>query len=238
MNIVHEREYGTAMNIVQDDSERRSSNGERTRNAERKEQLRDSLVAAAEAAITAGGLAAVRARDLAHNVGCALGAIYTVFPDLDALIVAVNSRTLAMLGEHLAAVERGGPWRVQPGEPLAVARLVALAHGYLAFADANGPRWRALFAHHNPAGRPVPAWHVDEQMQLFRFIDAPLKEIVPNIDDEARALLGRSLFSAVHGIVSLGLEEKLVAVPMAHLREQLTLVVSAAARGLMEKRKV
>jgi AcrR family transcriptional regulator len=207
------------------------------RNTERKEQLKENLVAAAEAAIATDGLAAIRARDLAHNVGCALGAIYTVFPDLDALIVAVNSRTLAMLGEHLVAVERGGPWRVQPGEPLAVARLVALAHGYLAFADANRPRWRALFSHHNPAGRPVPAWHIEEQMQLFRFIDAPLKEIVPHMDEEARALLGRSLFSAVHGIISLGLEEKLVAVPMLHLREQLTLVVGAAARGLREKRK-
>jgi AcrR family transcriptional regulator len=196
------------------------------------------LIAAAEVAIAAGGLAAVRARDLAHTVGCALGAIYTVFPDLDALILAVNSRTLAMLGEHLSAVERGGPWRVQPGEAIAVARLVALAHGYLAFADAHRPRWRALFSHHTPAGRPVPTWHVEEQMQLFRFIDAPLKEIVPHMDDEARALLARSLFSAVHGIVSLGLEEKLVAVPMAHLREQLTLVVVAAARGLMQKGRV
>ncbi len=206
------------------------------RNPDKKEHLRERLIGAAEAAIAAGGLTGIKARDLAHEVGCALGAIYTVFPDLDALIVAVNSRTLAMLGAHLQTVERGGPWQVQPGAPVAVARLVALAHAYLAFADKHRPRWRALFGYTVPPGQKVPAWHVEEQMQLFRFVDEPLRTLVPYIDDEGRALLARSLFSAVHGIVSLGLEEKFVAVPIAHLRQQLSVVISAAALGLMQTR--
>ena len=39
----------------------------------------------------------MKARPLAEAAGCALGAIYTVFPDLDALILAVSARTLARL---------------------------------------------------------------------------------------------------------------------------------------------
>ena len=61
---------------------------------ERREQLRGALIDAAETAIAEGGLSALKARDLARTVGCALGAIYTVFPDLDALILSVNLRTL------------------------------------------------------------------------------------------------------------------------------------------------
>jgi AcrR family transcriptional regulator len=45
---------------------------------------------------------ALRARDVAQNVGCALGAIYNVFADLDALVLAVKERTLDMLEAEIA----------------------------------------------------------------------------------------------------------------------------------------
>ena len=53
---------------------------------ERRGRLREALIEAAMAAIRAQGLASLKARDLARSAGCALGAIYNVFPDLDALI--------------------------------------------------------------------------------------------------------------------------------------------------------
>jgi hypothetical protein len=49
-------------------------------------------------------------------------------------------------------------------------------------------------------------------------------------------LMARSLFSAVHGVVLLGLEEKLQRIPLPILREQLTLVVGALGRGLAAPR--
>ena len=68
--------------------------------ADRRQSLRDGLIAAAEQAIAAEGLAGLRARDLARQVGCALGAIYNVFADLDDLIIAANARTLAARDRH------------------------------------------------------------------------------------------------------------------------------------------
>ncbi len=47
-----------------------------------------------------------------------------------------------------------------------------------------------------------------------------------------RALLARSLFSAAHGLVALGLEEKLQFVPLPSLREQVTTIVTALGYGL------
>ena len=61
----------------------------------RRRALRDNLIAIAEKRIAAEGLAGLRARDLAAEAGCALGAIYTVFPDMTALTLAVNARTFA-----------------------------------------------------------------------------------------------------------------------------------------------
>jgi AcrR family transcriptional regulator len=194
--------------------------------AGRRQSLRDGLIAAAEQVIAVDGLAGLRARDLAKQVGCALGAIYNVFADLDELILAVNSRTLAALEQELAAA------RLDGGDP--VSHLVALALAYTDFAAAHMLRWRAVFDHRLPRGRTVPDWFVSEQGRLFDFIAAPLRELRPGTGPEEHALLARSLFSAVHGVVVLGLEEKLQAMPRDVLRRQVVTLVTAVARGLRE----
>jgi AcrR family transcriptional regulator len=200
---------------------------------ERRRRLREALVDAAERVVAGSGLGSLKARDLAREVGCALGAIYTVFPDLDTLILSVNSRTLALLDRHLTESGVIGPDARTVEEPeAATRRLVALADGYLDFAAQNRYRWQALFAHRMTGGRPVPDWHRAEQMRLFSYVEEPLRALQADLVEEDRPLLARSLFSAVHGIVSLGLEEKLTNVPLPKLRRQLELLVAAMARGL------
>lgn len=81
--------------------------------------------------------------------------------------------------------------------------------------------------------KPLPDWSAAEQVRLFAHVDAPLAVLLPALDKERRGLLARSLFSAVHGILMLGLEGKLVAVPQAHLEGQIALVVRATCRGLL-----
>src|SRR5437660_6091650 len=130
-----------------------------TKTAERRQELKESLIDAAERAISARGLEALRARDLAAEVGCAVGAIYNVFPNLDALIFEVNARTLRAFEAFLA---EAGPSSAPAGENPAVAELVQLALVYLEFAVAHRPRWRALFEHRMAAGSEMPAWYSDE----------------------------------------------------------------------------
>src|SRR5258708_13619492 len=77
-----------------------------TKAAERRQRLRDALISAAEWTIETHGLSGLKARALAFQVGCAVGAIYNVVTDLDDLIIAVNSRTLAALERDLAAVDQ------------------------------------------------------------------------------------------------------------------------------------
>jgi AcrR family transcriptional regulator len=195
--------------------------------------LRDALVDVAEATIAASGLAALRTRDLADAAGCALGMIYKLFPNLDAVILAVNSRTLALLGSALAAAGAlDVSAYVAPTDPEPVVALLRLALAYFDFAAANQRRWRALFDHRLPAGEVVPEWHLAEHQGLFVLVEGPLRLMQPQAADDALMVLGRSLFSAVHGVVSLGLEEKLVSLPHDVLRRQVGLIAAAAARGL------
>jgi AcrR family transcriptional regulator len=199
--------------------------------AERRAQLRSALVAAAEQRIAAQGLGGLRARDLAADAGCAVGAIYNAVQDLDELILAVNSRTLAGLERDFDAADAAGG--AADSDP-ATARLVRLATTYVDFAAAHTHRWRALFEHRLPAEADVPAWYRDVQQRLFERVEEPLRALQPALAADERALLARSLFSAVHGLVALGLEEKLQVVPLPTLRDQARVLVSAIGRGLRE----
>ena len=193
----------------------------------RRRKLRDSLIDAAERIIDGEGLRGMKARELALKVGCAVGAIYNVFDDLDDLVFAVNALTLEQLEKTLTvASDKSDP------QSDAIKTLTHLALAYTDYAAAHTRRWRALFDHRLPEGRAVPTWYKTNLARLFVYIEEPLRKLAPALPEERRALIARSLFSAVHGIVLIGLEEKLQSIPLATLREQAVLMVEAMARGL------
>jgi len=194
----------------------------------RRRKLREALIAAAERAIESEGLRGMKARELAYQVGCSVGAIYNVFADLDDLIFAVNALTLEQL-EKTLTVAGGDNADPQGG---AIKTLVHLGLAYMDYAAANTRRWRVLFDHRLPDNKEVPTWYMANLARLFVYIEEPLRKLAPALSPIRRALLARSLFSAVHGIVLIGLEEKLQSIPLATLREQATLMVEAIARGL------
>jgi AcrR family transcriptional regulator len=192
---------------------------------ERRAKLRHALIDAAEQAIAAKGLAGLKTRDLARQIGCANGAVYNLVEDVDELILRVGSRTLAKLDAALELAETTGP--TTPRETL-----VRIAVAYCDFAAANLELWRALFEHRMAPGKPVPEWSVADQMELFRHIYAPLATLFPDATPAQLGVTARSLFSAVHGMVALGLEQKLVAVPVEALRHEIGSIVTAMIEGL------
>ena len=200
------------------------------RAVERRLRLREALLAAAEAMIRAQGLGGLKARELAQAAGCAVGAIYNVFPDLDSLVLAVNAGTLDRIDAAIGRAEKAG--RTDGRAESAAERLVALGEAYLDFAAGEPHLWRALFEHRLPAGRQAPSWYREQQARLFAHLDAPLAVLMPVAGDAERRETARVLFSAVHGLVMLGLEEKLGAMPIERLRAQLRDFITTFRRGL------
>lgn len=192
---------------------------------ERREKLLESLILAAEKSIAAKGLVGLKTRDLARDIGVANGAVYNLVEDVDELILRVGSRTLERLDTALTAAESKGP--AVPNEIL-----VRIAVAYCDFAAGNLELWRALFEHRMQRGKPIPEWAIKEQMNLFRHIFRPLATLFPNRSPEELGVTARSLFSSVHGMVSLGLEQKLIAVPIAVLRREIATIVKAMITGL------
>jgi AcrR family transcriptional regulator len=195
---------------------------------DRKIDLRTRLIDAAEVEIADKGLLGLKARDVTQRAGCALGAIYNAVADLDELIMRVNSRTLERLGAALApASDAGGPKAVT----------LALADAYAVFALRNRRLWSALFEHRLPEGIEMPDWHRQEHEVLIARIVAPLQTLRPDLPDQDIRLRVRTLFGAVHGVVHLALQGRLVGVPEPLLRQEVAALVGALVLGAKIARK-
>ena len=184
---------------------------------QRREDLRKRLTDAAERTIIADGLAALKARPLAQEVGCAVGAIYTVFADLDQLTMAVNARTFQRLGRFVQDATRttGGPQD----------QMVSMATAYLHFAADNVNAWRALFDLNMAVDSKVPDWYLAELAAVFGLIADPLRVIFPDWPDDRIDLMTRALFSSVHGMVLLGLERRISAVPLDRIEDMIAVML-------------
>jgi AcrR family transcriptional regulator len=213
--------------MVQEKNERRSnisSHPPRPATALRHQGLRQELIAAAERVIETQGLGHLRARDLAVQAGCSVGAIYNVFTDLDGLILEINANTLRAIGAKMAAVECAAPLDC----------LLRLADAYLDYAVDHRRRWDTLFNHQMPLDAITPDWFMQVQDDAFSYIEAPLARLRPDVPAPALGLLGRSIFAAVHGMVALGLDQRVGSFGVPTLRAQISAVVRAIAAGLPE----
>jgi AcrR family transcriptional regulator len=194
----------------------------------RREAQKEALILAAESRIAAAGTAGLKARELAQDVGIALGAIYNLVPDLIELRFLVTRRTLQRLDAALAEAEAA----VSPEKP--VERLIAIAHGYLRFATANHNLWRGTFEYLGPDARKVPDWLIEEQTRLFARVLAPLERLMPLAAAKERQLFAHTLFTAAHGIVDMGLQERIFAVPVEALEAQIAFLLRAICAGLAQ----
>jgi AcrR family transcriptional regulator len=192
--------------------------------AQRRDRLRQRLIEATERLVAAGGLEAVKARELAREVDCSVGMIYQVFADLDDLLLVVNARTLEALDAVMSRAGGGAG-----GDPRA--RLQALGKAYLDFALAENRRWRALFEHRLPAGRAVPDWYTERLEALFRHLREPLAALLPGLSPPALADVANALFSGTHGVVILGLDGKLGRVPPEVIAGRVRFLIDAALVG-------
>src|SRR5215468_839646 len=161
-----------------------------TKTLERRAKQREALILAAESVIATNGLAGLKSRELAAEIGVANGAVFNLVADMDELILRVGSRTLTRLDAALGAAERAAP---SPAEAL-----VRIAVAYCDFAAENLELWRALFEHRMASDKLLPDWAISDQMELFRHIYRPLAQLFPARSPEELSITARSLFSAVH----------------------------------------
>lgn len=188
------------------------------------EARREKVLDTAEKIIARDGVSALTARSVAKESGLSVGLIYSHFGDLDGLVLAANSRFIAKLDAALAEAPVSGTSVTE--------RYTELALTYLRFGIDHRRQWAALFEHRMAGGRAIPDWHLEEHLRMFRHVAEPLLDLAPGMPEADRYALARTIYSSVHGIVSLGLETRLGKVPVADLEGQVEQFVAALVIGL------
>lgn len=189
---------------------------------QKKFRRRLQILEIARRIISTKGLRSLKVRDVAEAAGCSVGSVYNEFGDFDGVILTVNRETVQALTARLGGVPADDPVR----------QLYGLAETYLEFFAEHANLLRSLFEHRMEDDRPYPDDILQMVMDAFALMHPPLVRLLPDADDVRIALLSRTLFSAVHGIISLGLEERMVAVPPQMLRQQVEQFVDTHLAGL------
>ena len=210
------------LNNVQMSSSKMNNVQEESLRDQKKFRRRLQIVEIARGIISAKGLRSLKVRDVAEAAGCSVGSVYNEFGDFDGVILTVNRETVQALTGRLRGVPAEDPVR----------QLYGLAQTYLDFFAEHANLLRSLFEHRMEDDRPYPDDILQMVMDAFALMHPPLVRLLPDADDVKIALLSRTLFSAVHGIISLGLEERMVAVPSQMLRQQIDQFLDVHLAGL------
>ncbi|MEO1329156.1 MAG: TetR-like C-terminal domain-containing protein [Pseudomonadota bacterium] len=166
------------------------------RSAETTDAMRRELIAAARAMIARDGIHGLTARGLAQELGWAVGTIYTVAPSLDVITLEANAAELdALRGALEAALDQAAP------DP--TAQVLALARGYLAFAESRPRNWSAIFERQAESGDGPPDWYQARQLALFDLLERTLRPLAGSATEARWA--ARSFWAALQGFLALSM---------------------------------
>ena len=183
--------------------------------------LREKLLQSALVRIHDGGLSSLRARDLASDAGCALGAIYNIFEDLDELVFYAKAEVFRDMDLQLVEVMKGAD-ALPPKD-----QMLKLSHAYHHFATSNPNTWTALFASETTEPDDVPDWYKAALVRLMQHISKPLHQLQPALSPDDLNLRTRTIFSAIHGVILLSIQQRPSGVSRNEVSEAIDIVISA-----------
>ncbi|SFH97234.1 TetR/AcrR family transcriptional regulator [Modicisalibacter xianhensis] len=163
------------------------------------EALHAQVMAACDAWLRENPVHTLSLRALAREIGCAPSTLLKLYGSFNNLLQYVNIETLDRLRAAVEGLSGATP------EP----QLKALATAYWQFAQKEPFRWQLLFDY------PLAQEGELDQRQnsmieaLFTRVEATLKEYQPALDDLQARRMARTLWGSVHGLVQLGLNERL-----------------------------
>ncbi|HKR91272.1 TetR/AcrR family transcriptional regulator [Novosphingobium sp.] len=154
-----------------------------------RDELRELLLEAGHKHLSEVGFARFSAREVAKRIGYSIGTVYNVFGSYDALMLALNGRTLDI---WLAFLER----RLEGRE---AGRLDAAIDAYFDFALSHRHAWTALYDFRLPDGAPPSDSYREKVSAITGVIVREVAAVLPS-DSAAKApALAPSLLACVHG---------------------------------------
>ena len=193
-----------------------------------RDELREKLILATIDRLAASGVSGVRARDLASEVGCAVGTIYNLVGDLDDLILLACARTLEEF--KVFAIDRFQNEEANGVTDLEL--LEALAASYVDFAFLHRKRWQTVFEVSYEENSHFQQIFVSSQRQLLDLIVKTLLKINADMDQKETAYIGRALWASVHGIAMLAMGNPKNVLTREKILEQCNRIIHPVAESI------
>ncbi|WP_110686140.1 TetR/AcrR family transcriptional regulator [Salinicola aestuarinus] len=163
------------------------------------EALHAQVMAACDAWLRENAVHTLSLRSLARDVGCAPSTLLKLYGSFSNLLQYVNVETLDRMGAAVAELEGTEP----------ETQLKALARAYWQFAHHESHRWQMLFEFPLAEEGELDARQSDIIEALFVRVESALKCHQPSLDDATARRMARTLWGSVHGLVQLGLNDRL-----------------------------
>lgn len=198
-------------------------------------QTRDELARAtlheARRLVAEQGLIALTARQLAQAVGCSIGTLYNLYPNLDTIRLHLNAELLDRLSVAVeAADEMAGSSAATPE-----VRLLAQAKAYLAFASTHLNLYLALIDNRPPVTEePTPDWFLEKVARLRRGVEGAIAPLIPDQDPARLERAATTIWAAVNGLCEAIVSGNLARVSATDphlLMEELVATLAAGLRA-------
>jgi AcrR family transcriptional regulator len=152
-------------------------------------ELRELIVAEGHRQMAEHGFARFSARRVARAIGYSVGTLYNLFPSLDHLLVAINTRTFTLWTKFV----------LERLDGVTDDRIDVLVQAYFDFAGEQTNLWMAIYDHRLPPGMPLPPEDDEIRRQLTLIIIVELATLLPRMSEKDVERLARSLIATVHG---------------------------------------
>lgn len=154
-------------------------------------ELREIMIAEGHRQMREVGFAHFSAREVAKRVGYSIGTIYNIFGSYDALILAINGRTLEMWLDYLESrLDSLGPDEN---------RLERAIEAYFEFAVVNRHAWTAIYDFRLPDDTAPPQDYQEKVAAIITVVEREVTAALPLARQEEAPALTRSLLATVHG---------------------------------------
>jgi len=167
------------------------------RNEHSKEELREKAINTAESIVTREGYRSLNARRVAAEMDYTAGTLYLLFKNFDELIMQINGRTLDALHKSLSDLHASG------------GGIEELAIGYIRFAKQHNNLWKLLYEYHPSSDTLRPGWYHEKLDRLFLLVETVLQHSDSGIPSYQIRIATTALWSAIHGICTLEMDERL-----------------------------
>ena len=193
-----------------------------------REELKELALKSAEELLNDKSASELSTRQIATKMGYTVGTLYQIFKNLPDLLLHVNARTLKILYDDCQNLNLSKHKHQK--------NILAYANVYLEFAHAHPGLWELIFDNTVLSDKvlnddELPDWYLNQVNALFSLIEIQLKAIQPTASEREIIKTSRVLWSSVHGICTLSINNNLFAKSACSAKELIQSLIENFING-------